>query len=252
MAALFFAVKNGTSVHRFWRYHLVYPLLLFMVLLLVGHWFSWDSRIADYIFMQEGNRWSLRNHWLLSAVLHEGGKHLSILLALIVVFAWLGSFYFFHLRPWRRVLGYLFLSAISASALVSLAKHSLAISCPWEFSRYGGDIGYLSLLQQLVIRNGDGCFPAGHASAGYAWFGFYFVGLYWQARWRWLGLALPFLFGVVFGVTQQLRGAHFLSHDLATLLVCWLVALLWYWLLLTPAHQSLQYSVFAKGNFHHE
>jgi len=30
----------------------------------------------------------------------------------------------------------------------------------------------------------------------------------------------------VFGVSQQLRGAHFASHDVWTLTICWIVALL--------------------------
>jgi membrane-associated PAP2 superfamily phosphatase len=30
--------------------------------------------------------------------------------------------------------------------------------------------------------------------------------------------------GMVFGLSQQLRGAHFLSHDLWTAALCWLVA----------------------------
>jgi membrane-associated PAP2 superfamily phosphatase len=29
----------------------------------------------------------------------------------------------------------------------------------------------------------------------------------------------------VFGIGQQLRGAHFLSHDVATALICWLLSL---------------------------
>jgi membrane-associated PAP2 superfamily phosphatase len=29
----------------------------------------------------------------------------------------------------------------------------------------------------------------------------------------------------VFGIDQQLRGAHFLSHDLFTAMICWAVAL---------------------------
>jgi membrane-associated PAP2 superfamily phosphatase len=37
--------------------------------------------------------------------------------------------------------------------------------------------------------------------------------------------------GLLFGFSQQLRGAHFLSHDLWTLAICWGTALglfLWF------------------------
>ena len=39
------------------------------------------------------------------------------------------------------------------------------------------------------------------------------------------GLAVGLLAGGVFGFSQQLRGAHFLSHDLWTLATCWAVSL---------------------------
>jgi len=38
------------------------------------------------------------------------------------------------------------------------------------------------------------------------------------------GMAL----GLIYGIAQQLRGAHFLSHDLSTLAVCWFVPMLIY------------------------
>ncbi len=43
-----------------------------------------------------------------------------------------------------------------------------------------------------------------------------------ERRYRLLipGVAL----GLIFGVTQQMRGAHFFSHDLATFLVVWIVS----------------------------
>lgn len=189
--------KSGALIPRFWLWHLVYPLLLFAMLFVLGQWLSWDSNIADYFFQQEGGVWSLRNHWLLSDVLHKGGKYLSVLLALIIACVLCGSFFIRFLQPWRRVLAYLFLSATSASILIGLAKHSLAISCPWEFSRYGGDKLYLPLLQQL-------------------------------------------------------RGAHFLTHDLTTLMLCWLVALLLYWILLVPEVTSARAPLFAKGGLHCE
>jgi membrane-associated PAP2 superfamily phosphatase len=31
--------------------------------------------------------------------------------------------------------------------------------------------------------------------------------------------------GLIFGISQQLRGAHFISHDLWTLAICWFFSL---------------------------
>ena len=52
----------------------------------------------------------------------------------------------------------------------------------------------------------------------------YFFFLRVAPRWRYAGLGIGLLAGTVFGLAQQLRGAHFLSHDVASLAVCWSVA----------------------------
>src|SRR3546814_7721096 len=65
------------------------------------------------------------------------------------------------------------------------------------------------------------CFPAGHASAGYAWVALFFFFGGTRPQWRWKGLVAGLCAGLVFGVSQQLRGAHFASHDAWTLMVCW-------------------------------
>ena len=42
------------------------------------------------------------------------------------------------------------------------------------------------------------------------------------------GLLTGVVTGSVFALAQQLRGAHFASHNLWTILLCWAVALLLY------------------------
>ena len=49
----------------------------------------------------------------------------------------------------------------------------------------------------------------------------YFAALELKPVWKWRCLGGALLLGVLFGVTQQLRGAHFLSHDLWSLIICW-------------------------------
>jgi len=99
------------------------------------------------------------------------------------------------------------------------------MDCPWDLVHYGGDRSYHSLLDFSGYARAKGrCFPAGHASAAYAWFGFYFFALRYFPRYRWPVLGLVIMFGLVFGIGQQLRGAHFLSHDLWTAWLCWITA----------------------------
>jgi len=49
-----------------------------------------------------------------------------------------------------------------------------------------------------------------------------------KPSYRWLGLAIGILSGLIFGLTQQFRGAHFASHDLWSLAICWYISALMY------------------------
>jgi membrane-associated PAP2 superfamily phosphatase len=40
------------------------------------------------------------------------------------------------------------------------------------------------------------------------------------------GLYFGLVLGIMFGASQQVRGAHFLSHDVFSLAVCWFSSLM--------------------------
>ncbi len=209
----------------FLKYHYQYPVYSLAVLTAVIIIFNLDKVVADYLYQLQGNTWLWKNAWLTENLLHKGGRNLSISLALFVLGALIASWCYLPWARLRKPLGYLLLALLGSSLLVGALKASLAISCPWEFDIYGGHLPYINVVQQLIQRNGDGCFPAGHASAGYSWIALYFFGLSFQSPLRWLGLAIALLAGLVFGIAQQIRGAHFLSHDLWTLAICWFCSL---------------------------
>ena len=184
-----------------------------------------DRIIADYFYVIQGNSWAWKDSFIAEMVFHKGGRNLSLLLALTTLILLLTSCFHKSLAAHKKPLLYLFLAAAGGSLLISFLKHALAVSCPWEFDRYGGDLVYSTVIEQLFLRNGEGCFPAGQASAGYAWICCYFFGLHYQSKWRWAGLTIPLLAGIILGVAQQIRGAHFISHDLWTLAICWFYSL---------------------------
>jgi len=68
------------------------------------------------------------------------------------------------------------------------------------------------------------CFPAGHASGGYALFSL--AGLATSRRGRWIGVSIGLVVGGAMGGYQMLKGAHYLSHTVVTVFVCWIVFLL--------------------------
>lgn len=185
-----------------------------------------DRAVADALYALQGGQWSLRHHWVTEGVIHAGGKHL-------VLAAWLGIAIFTaavwrkpRFVEWRRPLVVLLGSVLASIAVVASLKYSIPMDCPWNLAAYGGDLPPIGLFESRPAGlPHNSCFPAAHASSGFAWVALYFFLLRVAPRWRHAGLAIGLGLGFVFGLSQELRGAHFQSHDLTSLMICWTIAL---------------------------
>lgn len=211
--------------HQWLRNHLIYPLMALFFVSLMMSLLDIDERVADYLYALQGHAWAWKDSWLAEHFFHRGGRAFSLAMLVVVLIALIAAYGCASWAVYRKPLLYLALAVSGGSLLVSAFKSALAVSCPWEFSRYGGHLTYHSVFEQLFLRNGEGCFPAAHASAGYAWVGLYFLGLSFASPSRWAGLIVALTCGLMFGFAQQIRGAHFMSHDLWTLAVCWFYSL---------------------------
>lgn len=211
---------------RFITGHFWLPLLLFAALSLAMMLAQGDLWIADRIYAWEGHRWLLKSAFLTQKIIHILGRDVSTMAWLGFLAAWLVANARDDLSLWRRPLAYLLVSVVLATALVAWVKSWSNMDCPWDLLRYGGDRPYVGLLALRPVGLSRGaCFPAGHASAGYAWMALYFFFLGTRPRLRWIGLLIGLLAGAIFGFSQQLRGAHFLSHDVWAATICWMSAL---------------------------
>ncbi len=129
----------------------------------------------------------------------------------------------------RRGLGVAILSLATIPLLAGLGKRTIGLHCPSDLTRYGGEAAYQKLFSArppvAASATKGGCFPAGHASGGFALWGF--IALRNHTRWRRLVIMSGMTIGWWMGGYQMLKGAHFLSHTLATMLLSWFVVLVW-------------------------
>jgi membrane-associated PAP2 superfamily phosphatase len=218
-----------------------------LVFSILNEQFGFDRKLADLIYSAGDYSWALQKNYWLQKIIHKEGRNLSVFLEICVLAFYLSSLFLNKFIKYRKVFLYVFVSVIASTSLVSIAKHSLSLSCPWEFSIYGGQLDYLSRISQLWVANGEGCFPAGHSSAGYAWICLFFAGTYLKSVWRWYGLLIPLAVGLVFGFAQQLRGAHFLSDDIWTLAICWATSVLLYRSILLPDTKKTNHNLSIGG-----
>lgn len=207
--------------------HVLLPALLLVLATAALMFGGGDMWLAQEAYALQGGSWLLRHDPLADAVLHRGGRLLSLV-------AWLGLLVWLLVsagtpsgQRWRRRVLYLLVSVLCSVALVTGLKRGLVVDCAWSVEGLGGTRAHLSLLAPRPAGYApDHCFPAAHASLGYAWLALYFAG-FGSRRGRWLGLAIGLGAGLLFGVFQQLRGAHFASHDLWAAAICWAIAIAW-------------------------
>lgn len=190
----------------------------------------WDASGLDLTVMRLwGNEhgFALKSHPLLAHWLHTRGQQLSVLLYFSLLFmVWC------PLGPWRRLQRQARAHALIAITLslltISLLKRMSLTSCPWDLDIFGGTARLVSHWAWGVGDGGAGqCFPGGHASSAFGFLAMVlpFLGSPETALRRtgrhWLILLVAV--GLVFGLTQTLRGAHYPSHTLWTAWICWSV-----------------------------
>lgn len=208
------------------------PLIFIVFAIYCLQVFGADEWLASQIYHIYGD-WHWQQSWLLETVIHKGGRLFIIAIVMLMLVGTVVSYW----RGWgtkisRLVGGYLSIATLASIIAVSLLKRLTTLPCPWDLAKFGGDQApvYLYDVFSSKIEIGH-CFPSGHASGGFALFSLYFAARILFPKYQGgIRLNLWFLpglcLGLVFGLAQQFRGAHFISHDITSALVCWIVCAL--------------------------
>lgn len=209
-----------------------------MVLLLLLDPSSLDFALAQ-LFYQPGQGFIGRYSFWLEDILHDRAKQAVILFGLLAIGGFLLSLLPTPLRAWRRQLGYLVLALGVSTSIVNPLKTLTGVHCPWSLSEFGGSETFSPLLGERAPTDKPGrCWPGGHASAGFSLLALFFVLRDRRPRAARVALAVALGLGTLFSLGRMLQGAHFLSHNLWTLLLDWLICALAYRWLLYRAHQA--------------
>jgi membrane-associated PAP2 superfamily phosphatase len=207
-----------------------WPLAAFVLLATLFATTPLDTAIARALFFDPTHmRWIGADSWWTNDLIHAGGQALVRSLAVAALVVWIATFVKPALRDLRRPAAYFTVALVLSVATVGLLKQVTNVHCPWALAGFGGTEPYLHLFSHrpAAMRAGH-CFPAAHASSGYALIAFYFA---FRERYRLLarlGIVVTILAGLIFGIAQQSRGAHFVSHDVWSAFLVWSIALALY------------------------
>lgn len=211
----------------FYWSHLRAPLVAFLLLATLLATTPLDLTIVHALYFDEAqSRWIGATNWWTNEFIHRGGTWLMRSIALASLALWAATWWRPRLHELRRPALYFFVSIVVSVALVGLLKTLTNVDCPRDLTEFGGLFPFIHLFEHRpeALRHAR-CFPAAHASSGYALLALYFVLRERSRRAARLGLASGLLLGLVFGIAQQSRGAHFVSHDVWSAMLVWTVSL---------------------------
>ena len=163
-------------------------------------------------------------------IFYDGIKKLLIAFAICLLLALV----FFRrtklVNDHKRGIIIVILSAIFVPLIASSIKAQTNMPCPKDEERYGGIYPRTAVWQnytpefKLHHMKKNKCWPAGHASGGFALLSLIF--LFHKKRHKIIAAASAFLVGWGMGLYKMIIGDHFLSHTVITMILAWLVILL--------------------------
>jgi membrane-associated PAP2 superfamily phosphatase len=226
-------LKNIRSyTPQFWTLHLALPVLLALLLAFVYPSSGIDAWLTARFYDANTLTFPLRSDWFLERILHQGLKELMVLISLVMLGLWMLGFKLGAYARQKWLLDYhqqflwVFVAMLVSTSAIAILKHASNYACPWDLMVYGGNKVLIPLFGSLPAGATPGhCFPGGHASGGFALIAFYFAFRENVPKLSRAGLIAAIVVGSVMGWAQMMRGAHFMSHNLWTAWIVWMIVL---------------------------
>jgi len=190
---------------------------------------SFDLVIQEYFFEFSTSSWILNSDEPIAKfIFYDGIKKLIILFSLIVLF----SLIFFRkkeiVKKYKQGLIIVLLSLIIIPLCIGSLKAVTNTPCPKNIEYFGGNYPNVQLFdaypQDFIQESNIKCWPAGHASGGFALLSLFF--LFKKRKNRIIALVTAITIGWAMGLYKMFIGDHFLSHTLITMIIAWLIILM--------------------------
>ncbi|EJZ1645190.1 PAP2 family protein [Escherichia coli] len=191
-----------------------------------------DLMVADWFYLGMGHWMVAKQAFLPDLLLYSGLKKLLMAMLIYLLVAticrayhekkgnaitakWLVPVTKFRVRE----LAYLVLTLILVPTVVASLKAYTHVVCPVHLTIFDGTLPYLPMLDSMRNTIPDKCFPAAHASSGFALFAFAFAPS--LRRRRGAIIIVVMALGWAMGCYKMIIGDHFLSHTVVSMMLAW-------------------------------
>lgn len=188
-----------------------------------------DIIVQDYFFDSSSHTWILdRNLQPYKFIFYDGIKKILILFAV----SFLAALIFFKnhnlIKEYKKGILVVIFSAILVPLIVGGLKKSTNMPCPKNEIHYGGKLIKTAVWEDYnepyKSMHHIRCWPAGHASGGFALLSLFF--LFKTKKNKIISLIAALTIGWTMGLYKMFIGDHFLSHTIITMLIAWLIILI--------------------------
>ena len=188
-----------------------------------------DIFVQNFFYNFETKNWIIdKDEPILKFFFYDGIKNLLILFTLAILFSllFLGKRSF--VQEYKKGLIIVLLAAIFVPLLIGSLKAITNTPCPCNIVNFNGkypDIKVFDSYPKDFIQTSKAkCWPAGHASGGFALMALFFLFKTPINQKRALITALVIAWSM--GTYKMLLGDHFLSHTIITMIMAWLIILI--------------------------
>jgi membrane-associated PAP2 superfamily phosphatase len=202
--------------------------ILLIVVICLFQFTNLDIFIQSFFYDFESKNWLIdKNEPILKLFLYDGLKKAIIIFNVLILIALI----FFRkkqiIQEYKKGLLIVLLSAIFIPSIVGTLKAITNTPCPCNIINFGGTYPDIKVFdkypEDFIQKSKAKCWPAGHASGGFALMSLFF--LFKKPKHQKIALIGIIILAWSMGTYKMLLGDHFLSHTIITMLLAWIIIL---------------------------
>ena len=209
--------------------HILITAFLLIAVIALFQFSNLDIFVQNFFYNFETKNWIIdKDEPILKFFFYDGIKNLLILFAVAILFSLIFLRKRKFVQEYKKGLIIVLLAAILVPSIVGSLKAISNTPCPCNIVHFNGTYpeikAFDSYPKDFIQTSKAKCWPAGHASGGFALMALFF--LFKTAKNQKRALIAALIVGWSMGTYKMLLGDHFLSHTIITMLMAWLIILI--------------------------